>query len=77
MIEFDTTNKTFAEDDANGYEDHGTYSLGQHVLNMLWTGGKEKGITFQGTYNSSMDEFIGTFKLPGHGTNKGDLIAIK
>ena len=74
-IKFDTTNKTFAEHDKHHLGDHGSYSLGHHVLNLLWTGGKDRGITFEGTYNSTMHEFVGTYMRNGS-TAKGDLAAI-
>jgi len=73
-IKFDTTNKTFAEHDSHHGGDHGSYSLGHHVLNLLWTGGSAKGVTFSGTYNSTKHAFVGTYQV-GH-AYKGDLISI-
>jgi hypothetical protein len=75
IIKFDTTNKTFAEHDKHGYKDHGSYSLGHHVLNLLWTGGRDRGVSFEGTYNGAMHEFVGTYMEAGMAA-KGDLASL-
>jgi len=59
-IKFDTTTRLSPSTTSHHLGDHGSYSLGHHVLNLLWTAGKDKGVTFQGTYSSTNREFVGT-----------------
>jgi hypothetical protein len=56
--QFVTSNSTFTGD---FYGDAGTWSGGTTSVKMKWTAGGESGLTFKGTYNSSLKAFVGHF----------------
>jgi hypothetical protein len=66
IFKFSTTNHTFSTTEFGG--DNGKWSVpAPNKVKMKWTGGNDAGLTFKGTYHSSVKEYSGSFGGIGFG----------